>query len=75
MSLFTFYSLFFPIKEHEVYSDDNERNAEPLPHVKSHCILEIHLVFFQKLHKEAEYEYLCQAKSEEEASMQLLAVV
>ena len=48
---------------------------QPLPHVKSHCILEIHLVFFQELHKEAEDEYFCQAKSEEEASVQLLAVV
>ena len=75
MSLFTFYRLFLPVKEHEVYSDDNERNAEPLPHVESHCILKIHLVFFQELHKETEDEYLCQAKTEEEAAVQLCAMV
>ena len=73
--LIYFLLLVFPIKEHEIYSDDNERNAEPLPHVESHCILEIHLVFFQELYKEAEDEYFCQAKSEEETSVQLLAMV
>ena len=60
---------FLAVEEHEVNSDKYERNTEPLSHIQRHCPFKIHLVFFQELDEEAEYEYFCQAKAEEEAAV------
>ena len=60
---------FLAVEEHEVNSDKYERNTEPLSHIQRHCPFKIHLVFFQGLDEEAEYEYFCQAKAEEEAAV------
>ena len=40
-----------------------------MSHIQRHCPFKIHLVFFQELDEEAEYEYFCQAKAEEEAAV------
>ena len=46
-----------------------ERNAEPLPHIQRHCAFKIHLILFQELDEEAEYEYFSQAEAEEETAV------
>ena len=66
--------LLLPVSKNEVKADDDERDAEPLPHVERHLIFERHLVFFHKFDEEAEGEDCRQTESEEEAAMQLLAV-
>lgn len=56
------------IEKHAIDADDDERYAEPLSHVQRHAVLEGYLVFLQELDEETEYEYLRQAKAEEEAA-------
>ena len=63
-------SSFLPIvEEHEVQPYEHEGDAEPLPHVECHALLEVHLVLLQELDEEAEGEYLRQAQAEVEASV------
>ena len=73
--LLLFLCFLLSVEEHEIHSYDNKRNTEPLSHIQRHAILEIYLVLFQEFYEEAEYENFCQAESEEETTMQLLAVI
>ena len=66
---FLFSCRFLAVETHEVHSDKYERNAEPLPHIQRHCAFKIHLILFQELDEEAEYEYFSQAEAEEEAAV------
>ena len=66
---FLFSCRFLAVETHEVHSDKYERNAEPLPHIQRHCAFKIHLILFQELDEEAEYEYFSQAEAEEETAV------
>ena len=68
-SLFCLFCFLLSVEAHKVYSDNDERDAEPLPHVQRHAIFKVHLVLFQELDEEAEDEYLRQAEAEEEAAV------
>lgn len=61
--------LSFPVETHEIDTDNNERNAQPLSHIQSHTVFKVYLVLFQELDEEAEYEYFSQAEAEEEAAV------
>ena len=61
--------LSFPVETHEIDTDNNERNAQPLSHIQSHTVFKVYLVLFQELDEEAEYEYFRQAKAEVETTM------
>ena len=67
--------LLLSVEEHKIYPYDYKRNTQPLSHIQRHAVFKVYLVFFQELHKETEDEYLCQAKTEEEAAVQLCAMV
>ena len=53
--------------EYEIKPQQDERNAQHLPHVDRHGVLELYLTFFEKLDKETESEYQGDAKPEIEA--------
>ena len=67
--------LLLSVEEHKIYPYDYKRNTQPLSHIQRHAVFKVYLVFFQELYEEAEYKDLCQAESEEEATVQLFAVV
>ena len=46
-----------------------------MSHIEHHAVLEIFLILFQELDKEAEGEDICQTEAEEEAAMQFLTVI
>ena len=54
--------------QHEVESDDDERDAQQLAHIERHALLEVYLLFLDELDEEAEGEDGCQAESEIESS-------
>ena len=41
--------------EYEIKPQQDERNAQHLPHVDRHGVLELYLTFFEKLDEETEY--------------------
>ena len=53
--------------EYEIKPQQDERNAQHLPHVDRHSVLELYLTFFEKLDEETENEYQGDAKPEIEA--------
>ena len=57
------------VEEHEINTNNHQRNAQQLSHIEGHALLEIHLIFLQKLDEEAESENSCEAKSEEETTL------
>ena len=67
--------LFAIVDAHEVKTNDDERNAQPLSHVECHAFFEAHLVLFEEFNKETESEDGCQTKSEVETTVQFLIVV
>ena len=70
-----FLCFLLSVEEHEIHSYDYKWNTEPLSHIQWHAILEIYLILFQEFYEEAEYKNFCQTESEEETTMQLLAVI
>lgn len=52
--------------QHEIKPQCDEGNAQYLPHVDGHGILEIHLTFFEELDEEAERKYQGDAEPEVE---------
>ena len=40
-----------------------------MPHIQRHCAFKIHLILFQELDEEAEYEYFSQSEAEEETAV------
>ena len=36
--------LSFPVETHEIDTDNNERNAQPLSHIQSHTVFKVYLV-------------------------------
>ena len=53
--------------EYKIKPQQDERNAQHLPHVDRHGVLELYLTFFEKLDEETESEYQGDAKPEIEA--------
>lgn len=67
--------LLLPVEEHKIYPYNHKRNTQPLPHIQRHAVFKVYLVLFQELYEEAEYKDFRQAEAEEEATVQLFAVV
>lgn len=63
------------IEEHEIETDDDERNAQPLSHVEHHVVFECFLVLLHEFDKETEGKDISQTEAEEESAMQFLAVI
>ena len=53
---------------HAVYADDDEGNAEELPHIEKHATFKLHLLNFEELDEETEGKDGGKAISEVEAS-------
>ena len=53
--------------QHEVESDEDERDAQQLSHVERHALLKIYLLLLDELDEEAEGEDGCKAESEVES--------
>ena len=66
--------LYMAVHE-ESYSEEYERNAEPLSHVEDHVLLEHHLRLLDELDEEAHTETSDEECSDEESSMELRKLV
>ena len=60
---------FLSVETHEIHSDNDKWDAEPLAHVQRHAVFKVHLVFFQELDEETEEEDFRQAEAEEETAV------
>ena len=61
--------LTFQSHHHEYYSGNEEWDAQPLSHVKSHCALEIYLRLFDKFYQYSWAEDHGAEESEEESGI------